>query len=150
MKLKLTVFLTILTVACSAQTPIVIDGDTIHLRDSLDGKVVLLSYIKRGEQNKEAIWMTYDRRPGVDPWIVKPLDKETKYSEDNFVKYWLERDIRILGVITTYDDCRCFKHKMTSSPDMYLIHFKILPEDWNKMKELDSEMGYYCQKTTSR
>lgn len=130
---------------CNGQNHTVIDGDKILLRDSLDGQVVLLSYIERGEKNKDAIWITYDRRPGVDPWIKEATNKETRYSEDTFIRYWKERDIRILGAITTYDDCHCYKHKRMDSPDMFLIHFKISQDDWSKLKEIYPDIEYYIR-----
>jgi hypothetical protein len=145
MRCILIVFHTTLCLACHGQIQTIIDGDKIHLRDSLNGKVVLLSYIEKGEQNREALWITYDRRPGVDPWIREAVDRETKYSEDNFIKYWKERDIRILGAITTYDDCQCGKHKTMSSPDMFLIHFKIFSDDWGKLKEIYPEIQGYIR-----
>jgi hypothetical protein len=56
-----------------------------------------MEYIERGGKNSDAIWITYNRRPGVDPWIKEAVDRETRSSEDAFIKYWKERDIRILG-----------------------------------------------------
>lgn len=147
MKRILTIFLfTTISFPGNGQTQAIRDGDKIHLRDSLDGKVVLLSYIERGEQNMDAIWITYDRRPGVDPWTKKAVDRDAAYSEDIFIKYWKERDIRILGAIITHDDCRCAKHRRWDSPDMLLIHFKIPSEDWDKLKDIYPEMENYLRK----
>jgi hypothetical protein len=114
------------------QKKVIIDGDKLHLRDSLEGKITLLSSIERGDQNTDALWITYDKRPGVDPW--------GKDSDKNFIKYWNENAISILGMLITYDNCLCYKTKTGSSPDMYLIHFKIPRDDWNKMKELYPDM----------
>jgi hypothetical protein len=145
MRYVLAIFLTAFCLGCHGQIQTIIDGDTIHLRDSLDGKVVLLSYIERGKQNREAIWITYDRRPGVDPWILEAKDREKRYSEDNFIKYLKEKDVKVLGAITTYDDCQCMKHRMMSSPDMFLIHFKIFLDDWRRFKEVYPEIEEYSR-----
>ena len=117
------------------QKNVIIDGDKLNLRDSLEGKVILLSSIERGSQNRDALWITYNRRPGVDPW-----NKDLKELAKNFSKYWNENEVSILGVLITYDDCMCIKTKTMSSPDMYLIHFKVSISDWNKMKELYPDM----------
>lgn len=145
-----TFFFTAIRLVCLGQNQTVIDGDRIFLRDSLDGKPVFLSYIERGEENKDAIWITYDRRPGVDPWIKGAANKETRYSADTLIRYWKERGVRILGAITTYDDCGCIKQKRGDSPDMFLIHFKIFPGDWNKIKEIYPDIEDYIRKTKSR
>jgi hypothetical protein len=143
MKSILIILFSAISLVINAQTTLIMDSDKIHLRDSLNGKVVFLSYIERGEQNKEAIWITYNRRPLVDPWIAEAKDKETRYSEDVFIKYWKVRNIRILGALTTDDDCGCYKTRTTGSPDMYLIHFKIFLEDWFKMQEIYPGMETY-------
>lgn len=123
------------------QEYVVIDGDKLHLRDSLGGKIILLTSIERGSQNQGALWITYNRRPGVDPWIndLKDLDK-------NFIKYWNENRVKLLGALITYDDCMCFKTKTANSPDMYLIHFKIMSNDWTRMKELYPDMLHDIKK----
>jgi len=113
------------------QKNIIIDGDKLTLRDSLEGRVTLLSSIERGNQNRDALWITYNRKPGVDPW-----NKDLKELDKNFAKYWTENGVEILGVLVTYDDCMCIKTKTVSSPDMHLIHFKLSANDWTKMKEL--------------
>lgn len=117
------------------------DGDKLVLRDTLDGKKVFLAYIERGIQNQEAIWISYDRRPGVDPWIREASDRSNRYSEDNFINYFKGKGINILGAITTYDNCeRAGKCKASWCPDMYLIHFKIFLDDWIKLKEFYPEI----------
>ena len=132
------VALIVITFISYGQKKLVIDGDKLHLRDSLEGKIILLSSIERGDQNPDALWITYDKRPGVDPW--------GKDSEENFVKFWSENAIDILGMLITYDNCLCFKTKTASSPDMHLIHFKIASNDWIKMKELYPDMVHYIKK----
>ena len=123
------------------QSAVVIDGDTLVLRDTLRGKEVVLAYIQRGIQNQDAIWVSYDRRPGVDPWIREAPDRSWQYSEDNFINYLRVKGINILGAITTYDNCQCAgKCRALSCPDMYLLHFKIFPEDWIKLKEFYPEV----------
>ena len=147
MKYILTIFfLTAASFVSNGQAQITIDGDRINLRDSLDGKIVLLSSIERGSQNRDALWITYDRRPGVDPWSKEAVDRDSKYAEETFIKYWTDRGVRILGAITTYDDCRCAKNKSTDSPDMYLVHFKIFSDDWSKLKEIYPEIENYVKK----
>jgi hypothetical protein len=127
----------LVTLISYGQKKIVIDGDKLHLRDSLGGKIILLSSIERGEQNPNAVWVTYDKRPGVDPW--------GKDSDESFTKYWKKNGIDILGVSSTYDNCLCFKTKTASSPDMYLLHFKISINDWTKMKEHYPDMVQYVK-----
>jgi hypothetical protein len=131
------VVLTLMTLISYGQRKVVIDGDVLHLRDSLGGKI-LLSSIERGDQNPDALWITYDKRPGVDPW--------GKDSDKYFINYWNEKAISILGMLITYDNCLCYKTKTASSPDMYLIHFKITSDDWNEMKELYPDMLSYIRK----
>jgi hypothetical protein len=123
------------TIAAHGQKRLIIDGDKINLRDSLEGKVILLSSIERGNENRDALWITYNRKPGVDPWT-----RDLKVLDENFIKYWKENGVSILGAFITYDNCMCFKTKTMSSPDMYLIHFKLLINDWTKMKELYPDM----------
>jgi hypothetical protein len=137
-KIIFSVVLILMTLISYGQKKVVIDGDRLHLRDSLDGKIIVLSSIERGDQNPDALWITYDKRPGVDPW--------GKDSDQDFIKYWSENAIDILGMLITYDNCQCFKTKTTSSPDMYLIHFKISTNDWTKMKALYPEMVHYIRK----
>lgn len=149
-KISTTIILAAVAFICYGQNPVVVDGDKIYLKDSLGGEVMLLTYIERGGQNLDAMWITYDRRPLVDPWLLEAVDQSTKYSEDNFLKYWREKDVRILGALTTYDDCRCFKTKTASSPDMYLIHFKIFAEDWNKLKKLYPEIEHHIRKVNAQ
>lgn len=108
-KLWQTLFFTLVTFLCHGQNKIVVDGDAIYLTNSLPEKVVFLDSIHRGSQNRHAIWITYDRRPGVDPWIQEMKDKSKKYSEETFVNYWKEKGITIFGALTTYDDCQCAK-----------------------------------------
>lgn len=122
------------------QKTVIIDGDKITLRDSLEGRAVLLTSIERGSQNQDAVWITYNRRPYVDPW-----NKALEYFDENFTNYWRDHKIDILGVFVTYDDCMCFKTKTTSSPDMFLVHFKIQGSDWTKMKELYPGMIPYSK-----
>jgi hypothetical protein len=119
----------LVTIVVHGQKEVIIDGDKLNLRDSLGGKVILLTSIERGTQNQDALWITYNRRPGVDPWI-----KDIGRLDANFIKYWTENGLRILGALVTYDNCMCFKTKTMSSPDMYLIHFKLSVSDWTKMK----------------
>ncbi|MEJ7643753.1 MAG: hypothetical protein WKF87_04110 [Chryseolinea sp.] len=133
-----------MTLTSYGQRTITIDGDEIVLRDSLDGKVTLLTSIKKGQRNRNSLWIRYDRRPGVDPWIREPIDGLDKYSDDNFILYLRKKGIHVFGSITTYDDCLCFKNKMMSSPDMYLIFFKIDKGQWDKFKELFPEIGDYA------
>jgi len=123
--------LSLLTFVAHGQKNVIIDGDKLNLRDSLDGKVILLSSIERGSIHRDALWVTYNRRPGVDPW-----NKELRELDKNFVKYWTENGVEILGVLITYDDCMCFKTKAGNSPDMYLIHFKLSVSDLTKMKKV--------------
>jgi len=130
------------TFVSRGQKTVVIDGDKILLRDTLDGTAILLTSIERGSQNQDALWITYDRRPSVDPW-----NGALEYLDKNFITYWLDHKINILGVFITYDDCMCFKTKTTSSPDMYLIHFKIHSNDWTKMKESYPSMTRYIKAT---
>ena len=147
MKHILIIFLVTTTgAAIYGQTQVAIDGDKINLRDSLDGNIVMLSHIERGAQNADAIWITYDRRPAVDPWIQEAGRNDTRYSDETFVRYWNERGIRILGAITTYDDCQCAKHRTMGSPDMYLIHFKIFPANWIRLKEIYPDIETYVKK----
>jgi hypothetical protein len=140
-----TLFFTLVTFLCYGQNKIVVDGDELYLKDAPNEKVVFLDSIHRGSQNPGAIWITYDRRPGVDPWIRQMKDKSKRYSEETFVNFWKEQGITIFGAFTTYDDCQCAKTKATSSPDMYLIHFKISPDDWIKMRESYPDMGDYVK-----
>lgn len=147
MKHILTIFfLTSASLLSNGQAQVTIDGDKINLRDSLDGDIILLSYIERSGQNRDAIWITYDRRPLVDPWITEAVDRVTKYSEETFINYWNERGVKILGAITTYDDCGCFKSKASFSPDMYLIHFKIFLDDWDGLKAIYPKVVHYVKK----
>lgn len=131
------VTLIIVTFAANGQRKVIIDGDKLNLRDSLGGKVILLTSIERGNLNREALWITYDKRPGVDPW--------GRDSETNFIVYWKDHEVSILGIFVTYDNCRCAKTKSASSPDMYLLHFKISEHDWIKMKELYPDMVSYIR-----
>jgi hypothetical protein len=124
------------------QKTLVIDGDKITLRDSLETNEILLTSVERGSQNQDAQWITYDRRPGRDPW-----NSVLEYLDENFTNYWLGHKIKILGVFVTYDDCMCFKTKTGNSPDMFLIHFKIQSGDWEKMKELYPGMIPYSKAT---
>ncbi|MGC3946412.1 MAG: hypothetical protein QM762_18140 [Chryseolinea sp.] len=117
------------TITVLGQTQVIIDGDKLNLRDSLQGKVVLLSSIERGSLNQDALWITYNRKPGVDPW-----GKDIEMLVENFTNYWTESGVRILGALVTYDNCMCFKTKTMGSTDMYLIHFKLSVGDWEKMK----------------
>ena len=133
------------------QQIVVIDGDTLALRDTLDGKQVLLSYIERGIQNTDAIWITYNRRPGVDPWIRKTTNQRDRYSEENFIDFFRTKGIKILGALTTYDNCNCAgKCKAIGCPDMYLIHFKISPTDWSKLKTFYPEIETSLKSVTIR
>ena len=66
-KLIFLVVLIVITFISYGQKKIVINGDKLHLRDSLEGKIILLSSIERGDQNPNALWISYDKRPGVDP-----------------------------------------------------------------------------------
>lgn len=124
------------------QKTVIIDGDKITLRDSIGGQVTFLTSIERGSQNQEVQWITYDRRPGIDPWARSLED-----LDENFANYWLDHNVNLLGVFVTYDDCRCSKTRTTGSPDMFLIHFKILRSDWAKMKGLYPGMIPYCKAT---
>lgn len=137
---KIIAFLLAITTIAKAQSQIVVDGDVVHLTDSLNAKISLLKYIERGDQNKEAIWITYDRRPGVDPWIRNAKDKSKKFTDENFIEYWEDKNVKILGAITTYDDCRCSKNRTADSPDMYLIHFKVYQRDWDNMRDFYPEI----------
>jgi hypothetical protein len=127
----------LVTFVANGQNKVIIDGDKLHLRDSLEGKVILLTSIERGSQNQDALWITYNRKPNANPWI-----KDLKELDKNFVKYWNENGVSIFGALITYDDCLCSKMKTMSSPDMYLIHFKISTNDWTKMKELYPEIQH--------
>jgi hypothetical protein len=146
MKLLLSALFLISFISGYSQSHVVIDGDKLLLRDSLNGKMILLSSIERSAQNSTALWITYDRRPGVDPWISTAQDKATRFSETQFVNYWKENGVRILGAFTTYDDCQCAKYKSGDSPDMYLIHFKLFPDDWEKLKEVYPLIEEYVKK----
>ena len=139
-KILLTVLFLTIALISYGQRAVVIDGDRLVLTDTLPGKKVFLEYVERGKQNQHAIWISYDRRPGVDPWIREATDRSNRYSEDNFINYFKAKGINILGAITTDDNCECDgKCKASWCPDMYLIHFKISPEDWNKLKEVFPE-----------
>jgi hypothetical protein len=131
----------LMTFNTKGQNMVIVDGDELHLRDSLEGEITLLSSIKRGKQNQDALWITYDRRPGVDPWI-----ENRENPDQNFIKYWGEKGLKIFGILTTYDNCLCFKTKAMSSPDMFLLHFKIRGDDWAKMQELYPGMVPYIRK----
>lgn len=144
-RILLSILLVTVTATTYGQKKMFVDGDEIILRDSLDGKVTLLTSITRGQKNPDALWIRYDRRPGVDPWIREPIEGQDKYSDENFILYLREKDIHIFGSITTYDNCLCGKHKTMSSPDMYLIFFKIDKRQWEKFKEFYPEIGYYAQ-----
>ena len=139
------IFFSTATFLCYGQNKIVIDGDELYLKDAPNENVVFLDSIHRGSQNPNAIWITYDRRPGVDPWIRQMKDKSKRYSEETFVSFWKEQGITIFGAFTTYDDCQCFKTKESSAPDMYLIHFKISEEDWAKMRKIYPGMDAYTR-----
>ena len=132
------VILIVVTFGANGQKKVIIDGDKLNLRDSLGGKIILLSSIERGNLNREAQWITYDKRPGVDPW--------GRDSKGNFILYWSEQGVNILGIFVTYDNCMCAKTKSGDSPDMYLLHFKISKYDWIKMKELYPDMVRYVRK----
>jgi hypothetical protein len=146
-RILFSILLVTVTATIYGQKKFFIDGDEIVLRDSLDGKVTLLTSITRGQKNAEALWIRYDRRPGVDPWIREPIAGQDKYSDENFILYLREKDIPILGSVTTYDNCLCGKHKTMSSPDMYLIFFKIDKRQWERFKEFYPEIGNYAEVT---
>jgi hypothetical protein len=133
------------TTTTHGQKIIFVDGDEVVLRDSLDGKVTLLTSITRGLKNTEALWIRYDRRPGIDPWIRDPIEGQDKYSDENFIMYLRKKDIHVFGSITTYDNCLCGKYKAADSPDMYLIFFKIDKRQWERFKEFYPEIDYYAQ-----
>jgi hypothetical protein len=141
----LTIFCFSIALVSYGQKVVVIDGDKLVLSDSLKNQPVSLAYIERGLQNRDATWITYDRRPGVDPWIVEATDRSNRYAEDNFMNYLKARGINILGAITTFDNCKCAKCKTSSCPDMYLIHFKLSLDDWIKMKEFYPDIEDYLR-----
>lgn len=78
--------LSIMTSFAYGQKKINMDGDEILLEELIDGDLVL-SAIKRGDQNNDAVWIRYDRRPGVDPWIRDPVEGLDRYSDENFIQY---------------------------------------------------------------
>jgi hypothetical protein len=146
-KIGLTILFFTIALISYGQRVIVIDGDKLVLRDTLDGRRVFLTFIERGIQNQDAIWISYDRRPGVDPWILDPTDRSNRYSEDNFINYFKTKGVDILGAITTDDDCKCAgKCKASWCPDMYLIHFKITLDNWIKLKEFYPEIENHLKK----
>ncbi len=124
----------LLTVRSVAQTVVELDSDKVHLKQSADYEVNYLDFIERGDENSEAFWVQYDRRPGIDPWITESLEEYDKYGDDNFIEDHRNLEINILASITTYDNCGCAKTKMSSSLDMFLINFKIQKSDLDKMK----------------
>jgi hypothetical protein len=115
----------LVTFVSYGQKKMTVDGDKLHLRDSLGGKIILVSSIERGQKNRDALWITYHRRPGLDPWT-----KDSKDWDENFTKYWSANRVTILGAFTDWD----------------LIHFKIPQQDWIKMKELYPDMVQYVKR----
>jgi hypothetical protein len=97
-----------------------IDGDKLHLGDSLGGKIIFVTSIERGDKHADAKWITYQKRPGIDPWI----------KDENFTTYWADNGIRILGIFE----------------EIYLIHFKVSEADWTKMRELYADFESYVRK----
>jgi len=144
--IAITTILAMIVFVSFGQKTVVIDGDKVVLSDTLGGREVSVSYIERGLKNQEAIWICYDRRPGVDPWILETEDRNNRFSDETFINYFKEKGINILGAITTYDNCNCAgKCRAMHCPDMYLIHFKISKSDWAKVKDLYPEMGTYLK-----
>lgn len=113
------------------QTDKIIDSDTIFFKPK-NGLFTYFDHLERGSQNRNAIWVMYDRRPGIDPWF----DGHSSNSEFDFIEYFKEREILIYGAFTTYDDCNCTKHRTMSSPDMYLLFFKIMKVDLDRLIKL--------------
>jgi hypothetical protein len=68
-----------ITFVSYGQQKIIIDGDIVYLRDSLNGEFILLDSIEKIENNENTFWIQYDRRPGVDPWI-KGYRGDDKYA----------------------------------------------------------------------
>jgi hypothetical protein len=114
------------------QKKINIGGDVVHLRDSLNGKIILLDSIEKRGKNENTFWIQYNRRPGVDPWL-KGYRGDDKFTDNHFIEFFSEHTILISGAVTTYDPCLCAKQKTMDSPDMYLINFKISKKEWEKL-----------------
>ena len=113
------VILISVTFVAQGQKKTMIDGDKLHLGDSLGGKIIFVTSIERGDNHRDAIWITYQKRPGVDPWT----------KDENFTTYWTVNGVSILGVFE----------------EIYLIHFKVSEGDWTKMREHYTDFESYVR-----